>query len=1067
MKHIDFVYDNECIFSYWKLAALGAMLFVSIMGASAQTMAVSGRIDDESGKALTDVWVGIHGEIPATQTNSKGTYEIQVERGAVLEFALEGFQTYRTVIWDSPTIDRVLLTEQPLEEIETGYIRLPKRDVSSALASVALREIHPLPVQDVSHQLAGNVTGLAVQATGAPGQSAGIRIRGIQSFLATNPLYVVDGVPLPDADISFLNPQDIGSIQVLKDASASAIYGTRAANGVILISTRQGEADQFRIAYEGYAGTQTPVRGYDEILLQDPLEHGKAIWQRYETAGQTAPSRIFGSGASPILPEYLYPANPSSSLSDKDYRYPDNIIVRPNESGTNWWDAAFDPAMITSHNLSISGGNEPASFLLSANYFKQEGIMKHTGFDRYSVRANSQMKVGKFTLGENLLLARTSGVNEPIPANGGQSVMNQILRMSPIVPVYDVGNNFAGTLAGGLESVSNPLAALTRNRENRTNAYHVLGNIFAQYQLNDHISARTSFGLRFAQQQAYRFSYPNFEDLEPSAINRLEEKWATMTAGTWTNTLNFHKDFKNYSLNLMAGYESQFYSTRTIAGSMEGYISTHPNAWYLSGVLADEETRTVWSGGDKSSMASMFGRFDYGYKEKYVLTASIREDASSRFGTGIKGLFYGTSLAWRLSEEGFMDDMEWVEEFKVRVGYGLTGNMQVLPGAAFNQYGGGISSTYYDLNGTNNTVMTGFSVAQQGNPNLQWEASSTMNAGADLSLYGGKFSASFDYFETENSGLLFQAPLPGTAGSAAVPYSHTGAMKNTGFEVFAAYRGQINRNWQLRATLNLSQVKNEITRLDGQQEAVFGAGFDALIGNVQENRVGYPVNSFYGYVADGIFQNTSEVSVHAEQSGAAPGRLRFKDLNQDGTIDELDKGPIGSALPDLQGGLNLEVIFRNIDCSVSLYGSAGNQIFNYTKLFSDLGYQNANMSQEAYANSWNGENPYAQIPRLDASDTYSQQSSTWYVEDGSFLRIRNIQIGYTFPTFLTQGLGLNRLRVYVQAHNVMTLSGYSGLDPASAFSNLPATANRSNWGGYDMGNYPHAQMYLAGASISF
>ena len=1067
MKHFFPSSDMMLPFSLRAIAAMAALLFTFLRFCMAQTMPVQGLIEDESGAALSGVLVGIYGQESRISSDKQGHYEITVERGDLLEFSLNGHEIQRLVVWDSPKIDLVLRQVRVSEWLETGYVSLPRRDITGAVSVVEVESLQKLPVQDLSSQLAGQAAGLSVFSGGEPGVGASLRLRGPQSFGYTEPLYIIDGLPLPDADLSFVNPQDVERMLLLKDAAAAAIYGARAANGVVLITTKQGKGDRLHIRYEGYAGVQRAPGGYGNLLIQDPLEYGSLVWDRYQQAGQTPPSHLFGSGQTPVLPEYLYPVNPATAPDESAYHFPNNILVRPSENGANWWDAVFAPAAIHSHHLSLSSGTEAARYFLSAAYYRQDGTMRHTGFERYTVRANSRIRVGNFTLGEQLLLARTGGVHQPAPAAGGQNVMNQALRMAPVVPVYDVGGNFAGTRAGGIQSVSNPLAALSRNQDNRHSAFHLLGSLFAEYAFHKNFTARSAFGLQMTQGQALQFTYPNYEDLEPSTVHRFDESWHTQLAGAWTNTLNYHKEWKNYTINLLAGYENQFYTARSIGGGMEGYLSTHRNAWYLSPALADASSLSAQSSGDKSAMASLFGRFDYGYKEKYLLTASIREDASSRFGPGVKGLFYGLSAGWRLSEERFMRSLSWVEELKVRIGYGLTGNQQIPAGNAYNHFGGGPASSYYDLGGTNNGLARGFSVLQRGNPDTRWEQSLTQNAGIDLSLYGGKLAATFDYFENENSELLFRAPLPGTAGLAAAPYANVGAMTNKGFDLSIAYQSRVGSDWTLRAALNLSRVRNEITQLDGYTEAVFGEGFASLIGPIQVNRVGYPLSAYYGYVADGIFQSPAEVSAHAEQAGAAPGRLRFKDLNRDGTVDALDMGPIGDLSPDLQGGMNLSLAFRNFDCSLSLWGSMGNERFNYNRLFYELGYQNANFSRETLNQAWQPGSDYARIPRPDVADTYSQQASSYYLEDASFLRISNIQLAYTLPRILTQRMGLDRLRVYVQAHNPLTLTAYSGPDPAATLSNLVPAAQGSNWAGYDLGSYPHASMYLAGLNLSF
>ncbi|MEQ9441401.1 MAG: TonB-dependent receptor [Cyclobacteriaceae bacterium] len=1066
------------IFTHVKCLCLLLLSFLVGAAGYAQQKTISGTITDlENGETLPGVNILIQGTTSGTVTNMDGVFQISVPgNDAVLEFTSIGYVSEEITVGNQTTINLAMSPDiQSLSEVVvTGYSSQRKADITGAIAVVEPEQMNQITAASFIQKLDGRASGVTVNTGGAPGGASTVRIRGISSFGNNDPLYVVDGVPIEGRFVNMINPNDIESIQVLKDPSSASIYGSRASNGVIIVTTKKGTPGKATVTLDVKIGVQAPVRGMDDFLIQDPLQYAEIVQRSHANAGLNPPTNIYGPDlTNPTVPNYLWPndgINQTNSVDESTYSFPDNLIM-PASRGTNWWDEVFDPATVQDYNINFSGGSENATFNVSANYYDQKGTMRNTYWKRYSLRANSEFKVGKLTFGENISLSRSSSVDGGFGNQDEQSAIAQIIKMQPIIPVYDVGGYFAGAKANSLGNGSNPIAQLWKDKDNVFTANQILGNAFARYNILDDLYIRTSFGIQFDLNHDEVFSFPTPENSEPTNVTSFRENYRNNFNYTWTNTLNYDKTFAgNHNFNALLGYETIRQTTRFFEGSIAGFIVTDVDARYINNVLGDVGTRTVGSEGNISALESIFGKIDYNYGQKYYLSGTVRRDGSSRFGANNRyGVFPAVSAGWRISEEAFAQNLVWLEDLKLRGGWGITGNQSIPDGRAFNLFGGGTGSSFYDITGSNSSITPGYLLTDRGNPDLKWEENISTNIGIDASLFDGKFEIVFDWYKRTVDGLLFNPTQPATAGSADPAFFNIGKMSNTGIDLGLGYRGTFGNDLNFTADLNISHYKNEIEQIDGEQTFFFGP-VEGRGGTTVINELGSPIGAFYGLVADGIFENQAAVDAHAEQDGAAPGRIRFRDVNEDGFINAEDRDVIGSYHPDLTAGLNLGLQYKRFDFNAFVYGSFGNDIFDITKEFTVFRLFNTNVREDRLTDSWTPNNTGAKYPQLDQSDTFSPAFSSFYVEDGSYVRLRNLQFGYNLPSSVLDNIGLSSVRVYLQGQNLLTFTQYSNLDPSLPSISLDdqATGDVADQStGIDRGTYPSNRIISFGLSASF
>jgi TonB-dependent starch-binding outer membrane protein SusC len=1042
--------------------------------AASQDIEVSGTVVDSDGEALPGVTIMIMGTGSGTVSNLEGEFSLSAPADGTLIFSFIGYNRLEVPIEGRNNIDVVM--EESISELGellvTGYTAQRQADITGAVSTVDIEGMTRVTSASFLEGLQGRVSGVTINTSGSPGSRNTVRIRGVSSFQNNDPLYIVDGVPIQDAYNNWLNPNDIETMQVLKDASAASIYGARANNGVIIITTKQGRPGAPQISLDASFGVASPVKGYDSFLIQDPFEYHEVMRRAHVNAGLDVPTNIYGDPNNPSIPNYIWPndgVNQTMNVDESTYSFPDNLIMPANPNGTNWWQEVFDPALVQDYNLRFSGGSDNALYNVSFNYYDQDGTMKYNWYRRGQIRVNTQFTAGRFTIGENISLTVDESTGGMTSGNMGEDTgVGQMIKMQPIIPVYDVNGYFAGAKANTLGNGSNPVAQLYKNKDDIGSSRRLVGSVFGSVDLMDVLEVRSTLGFDLGESTFKGFTFPTPENSEPNTIYGLGENYNRFTNWNWTNTINYVQTFADrHNVSALAGMEAVRNSNVGMNGNMAGYITTSQDAWYIQDALGDPGTKNVSSFGGFSNLLSFFGKIDYNFASKYYLSATLRHDGSSRLGPGNKwGTFPAFSVGWRLSEEAFLQNATFVSDLRIRAGYGVTGNQQITAGRVFNQFGGSTSTSFYDISGSGSGLEPGFRLTSIGNPDLKWEQNESYNIGLDAEFLEGRITFVLDVYQREVDDLLFDPSIPAAQGNAAPPIVNIGKMRNTGFDVAVGYRGTIGNEVSWNIDLNGSHYKNEIVRIDGEQEFFFGP-IGGRGGSAVINQIGHPIGAFYGYVADGIFQNQSEVDAHADQDGAAPGRIRFKDVNGDGQITASDRTVIGSYHPDFTAGLNLGAQWRNFDFNAFIFGSFGNDIFDITKEFTVFRLFSTNVRRDRLTDSWTPDNPNAKYPQLDQNDNFSDAYSSFYVEDASYVRLQNLQVGYNVPQNVLPGF--RSLRVYVQAQNLLTITGYNNIDPAiSAHTNSGAAGERSDQSnGIDRGSYPNNRILTFGFSAGF
>jgi len=1040
--------------------ALLMLSMVFTLGISfAQEKTITGKVTAEGEGPAPGVNVLIQGTMNGVITDQNGAYSIRVPGpAAVLVFSYVGFVTEEIPVGTQSVIDVALSPDiVALQEVVvTGYSTQRKRDITGAIGVVEPTKLTAIPSGSVSNQLQGRSSGVTVIGSGQPGQTSTVRIRGFSSFQNNDPLYIVDGVPTQD--ISSLNPNDVESLSVLKDAGAASIYGSRASNGVIIVTTKKGSKG-IKVNYDMYIGTQSPGKGPTKDLL-NTQEYANLQWLVYRNDGTVETHPIYGpsSNPTPTLPSWA--------------------------ANTDWYDAITDPAQIQNHDLTLAGGSENGRYFAGFGYFKQDGIIIHTNAARYSARFNSEFTFmdNRVKVGENFTGAYRSNVGVSNLQEGSPIQMGPY-RSQPIIPVRWTGDPHVGLshtyVAGeyggtGIEARlgnnSNAVANLERDKDDQYHNIRLMGNAYIDVMLLKGLNFRSTAGGTWQDAHQVNYSFSTYENSENNATPNLYEQSDYYSDWVWTNSLTLDKVFGQHKILAVAGYEAVKYGIhRQLSGQRSGYFSndvnyrTLTNGATISGVDSYLDTPTT--------LVSMFFKADYGFMDKYLLSATVRRDGSSRFGKDNRyGVFPSVSAAWRVGDEAFLDGLPWLSDLKIRGSYGTMGNqLAVDPRNQFYLYGGDAGSSFYDLNGTFTSSLQGFRPLRIGNPDAKWETNISTNIGFEASLWNNKVGIVFDWYQKKTKDLLFDPELPGTAGGASQPFINIASMTNNGVDMELSFRN----NWGdfgFNGSLTFTTYNNEITKIAKGVDFFDYGG--SRIGGFVRNQVGHPMSAFYGYQVMGLFQTPQEIADAPVQDGAAPGFFRYANTITDTPLDTLidpgDRTFIGDPNPKFTYGLNLAFTYKNFDLSAFIYGSYGNDIFNWNKWWIDFwpSFQ-GQKSKDLLYNSWTEDNPGAKVPKASNTSNFSTNTvaSSYYIEDGSFLRLKSLQIGYSIPESILSKIKVKSLRLYVQGVNLFTLTKYSGLDPEiGSDPQNQGSSNDRNFG-VDYGNYPVVKQFLFGLNL--
>ncbi|MEX0661314.1 MAG: TonB-dependent receptor [Balneolaceae bacterium] len=1050
---------------------------------------VSGNVTDAaSGESLPGVNVLVVGTDRGTTTDGQGNFSLTVpSEDETLRFTYIGYETVEENI-DGRAQIAISMSASVIsgeELLVVGYSSQQRQDITGSIASVDMESFKKSSVAGdlVTRGLQGRASGVSVTSSGQPGESPDVRIRGINTFGNNAPLYVVDGVPT--SSINDISSSDISSMQVLKDAAAASIYGSRAANGVIVITTNRG-AGGVQVDYN--ASMTFDVPGQDnpwEIL--SPIEQAELKYMAVRNSGgDPTGDAQYGNGAEPRLPDYIQPAGQMEGDVDlDDYfvnpEYTDgdlsgfNRIVRANKEGTDWFNEIFSPALSTNHELAVNGGSEIGNYMFSVNYLDQEGALMNTFRQRYGLRANTSFNIGEnVRIGENL--SYTVSESPQIASLTEGSAIGMAYRNQSIIPVYDVMGNFAGTSAQGLGNAQNPVANMYRTRNNESSDERLFGNAFIEIDFTEKLMFKTSFGGVITTGSWRSFNYPSYERAENATTNSFSAGSYTGRNYTWTNTLQYVDTFAGvHDVELLVGSEVYQNWGSDVGGTTQSYFSFNPDYTNLN---TGSGGQTNFNSFYEDGLVSGFARLDYSYDDRYILSGTIRRDGSSRFLNNQWGWFPAASVGWRISNEQFMSEVDWVSDLRFIAGYGIMGNqINVDSNNPYSLYAGVTQSSYYPITGSNTAVDLGFSQDRIGNPDAQWESNVGANVGFDGMFLNDKLEVSFEYYWKDVRDLLYAPELPGTAGSATAPTVNIANMSNRGIDMSVGTFGTIGNDVQFDVSLTLTSYQNEITQIaEGidyfSQES---RRFDGQ--NFVRNEVGQSVSSYYGYEIEGFWNSQGEVDdadasapSGEYQTDAAPGRFRYADVDGDGEITADDRTFLGDPNPDFTYGINLGANYKNWDVSAFIYGSQGNDIWNQVKWWTDF-YPSfgGGKSETALHDSWTPENQNATAPIQENENSFSTNAApnSYYVEDGSYLRLKSLQVGYTLPADLLARVGVSNARLFVQGNNLFTITGYSGIDPEVGFYTGSGAGGGSTNFGIDEGQYPTFKQFLFGVNLSF
>ncbi len=997
----------------------------------AQSQTVTGTTSDSNGP-LPGVNVVVKGTTNGTTSDFDGNFTINnVSDGAILVFSYLGYKTQEAqVSGETMSITMEEDAEYLDEVVVIGYGTQKKSDVTGAVATVGAEAIEKFTFSDAAQALQGQLAGVSVQSNGgAPGAGAEIVIRGIGTFSNNGPLYVIDGVIT--GSMSSLNPSDIESVSVLKDASALAIYGSRAANGVVIVNTKKGKKGKLTIDFNTNFGVANVI---SELDWANARQYADIVNRANDNDG-----------------------NPRFPANDAQFD--------PNYS-SDLYGESVRTANIHDTNLRLSGGGENTLFSLSLNHFDQEGIIKYSDFQRTTARVNASFTKGRFKLESTIGLTRE--INNPNPYFNKERNLLPTIRLKNDAGEWsgsdldDRGIDSALGAFYGPGTILNELGiAALEDRTNKRNT--ILGNLAASLEIFDGLTYKLNLGLESYANNNFRFS-PNAQvifDGTNRAFSELSETNENFLSTLVEHTLNYNKTFGKHTVDLLGGFTEQINDVRRLGVNAINFPSNDIR------VASAGEVQNTPSFQGKDAIQSYFGRVNYTFDGRYVITGTLRRDGSSLFKEGLKwGSFPSAAVAWNLSNEPFMADFTALTNVKIRAGYGEIGSNNVARYATdpvlnlFSEY----------VLGEGQNRVTGYSITNSVNPNLTWETTKTTNYGVEFSALSNKLNVTMDYFNKDTEDILVSTPLSFITGTGNPVPANRGSITNSGFEFLASYRDQLSEDFSFNATINFSTLKNEVTSI-GDGSPIRSGSFTSNTIFSTRTDIGQPIGSFYGYTVDGIYQTDAEAAAANDQPGnPTAGDLRFKDIGgpdgsgPDGIIDENDETYIGNPTPDFEYGINLGAEYKNWDLSLFFNGVAGNEILNGSKY---RGYFDFNGNYFADAlNAWTPSNTNTNIPRNTQSDPgFNRRMSTFYLESGSYFRLKNAQVGYSFPDAFLEKVKLSRLRLYASAINLFTITDYEGYYPEVGRN------SRSGRGvftrGVDEGSYPTPRTFQLGLQVSF
>ncbi len=1043
---------------FQKALSICFVLCLTLCTDAQTTFNVTGTVADDKGNPLSGASISLKGSKIGATSGADGSYSLRlpVAKG-ILVISYTGFQTKEVAINGNESINVKLVGENKIlnEIVVTGYSKQSKRDVTGAVSTISATTIAQTPVTDITGVLQGRVSGVSVDGQGGPGSPQVIRIRGVGTLGDNDPLYVIDGVQIrmgtgaQSQNISnLINPSDIESMTILKDPSLISLYGSEGANGVIVITTKTGKSGAPRLEYNAYAGQEIPQKLPSFIT---PQQQAGALYNSYALAGAALPASvtsIYGPGPAPVLPDYIVFQGATSmgvaagdpSVSPSLYNLKSYRIVQTDKTGNNWFKVLFKPAFTQNHQLSLSGANDKSNYALTLGYLDDQGTEVNSYFKRLSLRVNTEFKIQPWLrIGENTEMSyATSNSGEKRTFNTFNNDIGAIYSLSPLLPTYDIAGNVTGTKGSTILGSGNPLISRMNSIDSKSYAESIIGAAYAEIEPFKGLVYTNQIGFQFLPNEYHYFTPGDFQDPLADTSNTFGEGGGYSTDWRWLNKIAYSITINSvHRITAFAGYEAHEFAYRTFGGTTGNLAFPSTNNEYLSSGNSGTGTffpPLVNGGGDKYTSTAMLANITYSLLDKYLFTATGRRDGSSKFGPDNRfGNFGSVSAGWRISKESFMYKISWINDLKLRASYGTIGNDAIGTGIYEDVY---TSDPYgnYDLAGTNTTSMSGYYLSILGNQKIKWETNKTTNIGFDAVILSG-LTANFSWFNRQSSGVLYAPPSSGTQGSAASPTLNLMDITNKGVELELGYTGHVGAV-KYDMGFNISSYRNKVTHIDNYGTPIYGGPVGSGGGTfLTKTVVGQPVSSFYGYEYEGLYRTAHDVTTHATEASLgitaanALGHVMYKDLNNSNTITDSDRTFLGSPNPKFSYGYDLRISFKNFDFEVFLQGVYGNKIFNYGKVLTTMPNGAINGQgglQGGSLDTWSPTNPNATLPIYAQSTGVNDLSpSSFYIENGSYMRIKQVQIGYTFPKLG----GINRLRIYIQAYNLLTITKYSGQDP--------------------------------------
>lgn len=1015
-------------------------LFIAVVSFAQTKKTVKGIVTDAlTGETLIGVNILEEGTTNGTITDIDGSYSIDVTDNSVLVISYIGYETINEKV-GSRTVINIKLgakTEMMDEVVVVGYATMKKQSVTGAVSKVGTKDLTAAPLASAEQALQGRVAGVQVSAaTGAPGADISVRVRGVGSIYSDNaPLYIVDGIP-SSSGLNNISPNDIENVTVLKDASSAAIYGSRATNGVVLITTKQGKSGKAKISYNGTVGLQQATNLVEMANTKEYVEiYNEAT--RADNVGTTI---------------------------QRDYITDDML---GNLADVNHVEEIFRTALMHTHELSVSGGNEKVNYLISGSYYNQDGIIMNSGYERGTMRANVTAKakdwleIGANVNGSISDTKTVSSSGDGYDNDEGGSVVRYAMFRNPAIPVRDANGNYVDKPSTYFGSAIydtffgdgfNPVG-LAEYTDRTISNKNLFAKFNAKISLPWDLSLNTNFGFDYINKETKAY-YPAWGDdnrvNNPNGLSINGEESLNWTLNT---TLNYNHTFGDaHHFSALAGFEAIREGGKNVSNSDQDFPVWDKDLIYIGNGNGNKfSDQSEWA----ATLASFFLQANYDYKNRYFINATLREDGSSRFiGKNRWGTFYSMSGGWCISNEAFMADQQIFSNLKLRAGYGSIGNQNVGIYAYSDRYAPNYN---YPLGGL---PANGYAQYQLGNENLQWETSEQFNVGLDMEFMKGALGFSFDFYNKVTDNMLMQAPYPPSIGTASSPWINSGKVLNRGIDFEAVYHYSF-KDGRFDVALNGGFLHNEVLDIDAP---VVGGRVDNGV-YATKTEVGYPIGSFFMYEMEGIFQNETEILTSAYQGeGIKPGDVKFKDVDGNGEIDSNDRKHVGSSIPKFNLGLNLSAEWKGFDVSAFFQGAFGHKIYNQILTDSEGFYRGFNVTKRYYENRWTEANPSNEYPRASwKAKSNNARVSTRFLEDASYLRLKNLQIGYTFNT---KKLNIERLRLYLAATNLFTLTKYSGFDPEMTVSaNSAGEGDRAN--GIDWGTYPACTTYTFGVNLTF